>query len=399
MIKKPNMALLLSYISIASISAAIITPALPAIGKSYALTHGALEWIISLFLLGYVIGQLVYGPIANRYGRKRSLQSGLMLNVVGVLICIVAVYVPNYPLLLFGRLVTALGAASGLCCTFVIINESLPQDKIKQAMSFSVISFTLGIGAAVTIGGILTQYLRWEDCFWVLLSHGLIMLYCTRFLPETLKHPTKISARDVLLTLGKSIKNKKLVVFSLTIGFVTAFLYTYSAAAPIFARKVLQLMPSVYGYWNLLNEAGMLGGGFLSAYLMRRHKPKSILLAGLLLIIPGLVSLAVLSLTGSTSTIWFFSTTIFINFTTGLIFPTASYYASNALPDKANASSAMSFINMGSAMIAVVILGYLPLPSVMSFTVISIAFYILILALILPYLLSKKIAGKRRSLI
>jgi MFS transporter, DHA1 family, multidrug resistance protein len=71
---KLSMIWLLSYISIASVSAAIITPALPNIEHTFALSTGTVEWIVSAFLIGYVIGQLVYGSLANCYGRIKALQ-------------------------------------------------------------------------------------------------------------------------------------------------------------------------------------------------------------------------------------------------------------------------------------------------------------------------------------
>src|SRR3990167_2536043 len=128
MISSFKTSLLLSYICIASASAAIITPALPHIQAYFLLTKGSVEWVVSIFLLGYVIGQLIYAPIANRYGRLKALRSGLLINLLGILICILSPITHNYTLLLFGRLITALGAASGLSCTFLLINELLPPD-------------------------------------------------------------------------------------------------------------------------------------------------------------------------------------------------------------------------------------------------------------------------------
>lgn len=179
-------AILLSYLCIASISAAIITPALPLIEQRYALTHGALEWVVSIFLFGYVVGQLLYGPLANRFGRLTSLRSGLLINLVGIVMCLIAVRCSSYPFLLAGRLITALGAASGLSCTFMLINESLSPERAKHAMSFAVFSFTFGVGLAVTLGGVMTQYFHWEYCFWLLLVHGVVMLLLTWQFEETL---------------------------------------------------------------------------------------------------------------------------------------------------------------------------------------------------------------------
>ena len=370
--------LLLSYICIASISAAIITPALPHIELFYGLAHGAIEWIISIFLLGYVIGQLIYGPLANRYGRLMALRSGLLINIVGILLCIFSVWFSSYSLMLIGRLVTALGAAAGLSCTFMLLNESLTKEKAKHAMSFVVVSFTVGIGLAVTIGGIITQYLYWQYCFWLLLIHGLIMLLLSWNFSETLKESTTLHPMIILSGYGKALKSSKLIIFALTIGLASAISYCYSAAAPIYAQSVLNLSPDMYAYWNLLNIIGMLASGFLSSYLMKNYSAKFVLLFGLGMLIPCLFSLVILTITGIPSAIWFFMTTMFLYLFSSLLFSSASYFASNAIEDKASASSMMSFINMGSAMLAVVIMGYLPLQSIIAFTITILVFYIIL---------------------
>lgn len=70
-----NLFWLLSYISIASVSAAIITPALPKIQAQYTLSPGTIEWMVSAFLIGYVVGQLIYAHLANQFGRLKALRS------------------------------------------------------------------------------------------------------------------------------------------------------------------------------------------------------------------------------------------------------------------------------------------------------------------------------------
>ena len=191
--------LLLAYISIAALSSAMITPALPQIKNLYHITHGALEWVVSIFLIGYVVGQLIYGPVANRFGRLNALRSGLFINLLGVLICIYgSIISPNYAVLLLGRLVTALGSASGLVCTFILLNELLPPEKVKPTMAYAILSFTFGIGISVTAGSLLTEYANWMDCFWVLLVYGVIMLWCTWSFTETHKEKTPIRPRTIL---------------------------------------------------------------------------------------------------------------------------------------------------------------------------------------------------------
>ena len=380
--------LLLSYISIASISAAIITPALPQIEQAYSLTNGALEWVVSLFLLGYVIGQLIYGPLANRFGRLKALRIGLALNLLGILICMLSTRYSHYGLLLMGRLVTALGAASGLSCTFILLNELLPLEQAKRAMSFAIVSFTVGIGVAVTLGGVITQYLQWQDCFLVLLLHGIAMFVLTGLFPETLKTVVKLHPLTLLAGYRLALKNSKLIIFSLTVGLVSAISYCYSAAAPIYAQAQLHLSPGAYGYWNLTNMIGMLASGFLGAYLIDNYGPKFLVLFALGGLIPAIGSLAIIALTHQSSILWFFGTTLFLYLFSGLLFPAGSFYASNAIKDKASASGMMSFINMGSAMVAVIIMGYLPMSSISALALTLSLFFILVSVLVLVTVLA-----------
>ncbi|ABS77853.1 MFS transporter [Coxiella burnetii] len=388
-IGKLKVMLLLSYICIASISAAIITPALPHIKQAFALTNGALEWVISIFLFGYVMGQLIYAPLANRFGRLTALRYGLMVNLIGILLCIMATKASSYFLLLIGRLVTALGAASGLSCTFMLLNELLPPAEARHAMSFAIVSFTLGIGLAVTLGGLITQYLHWQDCFWILLAHGMAILFFTGLYQETLKKPIALHPRTILLGYLQALKSRQLIIFSLTAGLTSTFAYSYSAAAPLYAQINLHLSPSQYGYWNLINMTGMLASGFLSAFLIKWCGIKRFLLSGFGFMVPVLVSLITLSLANHSHILWFFMTTMLLYLFTGLLFPAASYFASNAIADKASASSMMSFINMGSAMIGVVVLGYLPFASIISLTVIILAFFSLTSISVLLYFLRR----------
>lgn len=99
--------------------------------------------------------------------------------------------------------------------------------------------------------------------------------------------------------------------------------------------------------------------------------------------VPFLISLLFLSSQAHANTLWFFITTTFLYLFCGLLFSTASYFASNAIEDRASASSAMSFINMGLATVSVIAMGYLPFPAILSFTIILCLLFVLITALVL----------------
>ena len=370
---------LLSYISIASVSVSIITPALPKIETAFQIDHGMLEWVISIFLIGYMLGQIIYGPLANRIGRLSALRAGLTINLVGIGICLFGSYSNIYTILLAGRFITAIGASAGLVCTFILLNESLNDDRAKNAISFAVVSSTLGIGAAVLLGGFITEYLQWKYCFWLLMIHGLIMLLSTWLFDETLKEARKTALFHMLKEYGLALCHRRLFIFAMFVGLVSVFAYCFSAAAPIIAQHSLGMTSSEYGYFNLVNMFGMFIGAMLSGKAMKKFNNITVIIVAASTLISGAVLMLILDETSSLNSFIFFGLSSLMYFVSSFIFPSASHIASNAIADKANASGAMNWINIGSAVLTVTIMGYLPLSPLSAFVLITGAYGVLCL--------------------
>ena len=374
---------LLCYISIASVSAAIITPALPIIQAEYKLSLGMVEWIVSAFLSGYVAGQLIYAPVANQYGRLKALRLGLTINLIGIIFCLIAVAYHLYWLLIVSRLITALGAASGLVCTFMLINEWLPEIQRKTALSYAVLSFALGAGFSVMIGGWITEYWQWHGCFWFLLAHGLVMLWGTCVFSETLKTPKPIHLLGIMHDYYDALHSEKLVIFSVVVGYCAAISYCFAAAGPQIAHDLLHLSAAEYGYWNGLNIIGMLLGGLFANQLLNRLSVKLVIVIGALGLAINIGSLAAFWNTGVQSALWFFITTANLYLFSSFLFAGGSLVASNALADKASAAAMMSFVNMCFATISVILMGYLVSNPLLGFILILSLTWVLIVSLLL----------------
>lgn len=376
---KAKLTLLLSYISVATASAAVITPALPAISQAFAVSKGYLGWIVTLYLLGYMIGQLIYGPIANRFGRLSALRSGLLIYLMGIGLSFLAVAQQSFNLLIFSRFITALGAAAGLCCTFVLIKEYLCEEQAKQASSLVVFFFSLGIGIAIMLGGAITTYMHWQMIFILMLAYGILMFAGTYFFQETLQQKTPLHIKHIIKGYVNTLRNSKFIIYSLMLGCVANFSYAYTAAAPQIANHFLQLNPAQYALWNSLTIMGMILGGIICTQLIKRYDMKSILTFSFISTMLGLASFALQFLMHSHNALWFFVSAAFIYTTISFIFPCASHYALAEIEDKANASSMMNFINMATAVIGVTVMGYLPMSIFMAMIVVSAAIIVLTL--------------------
>ena len=285
-------------------------------------------------------------------------------------------------LLIIGRFITALGAASGLACTFMLINEWLPESQRKTAMSYSVLSFALGVGIAVMLGGLITEYWHWQGCFWFLLVHGLVMLWGTSVFSETLVTSKPIHAVTIFRDYSAALSSSKLVVFSLVVGCCSAISYCFSAAGPQIAQDLLKLSAAQYGYWNGLNIVGELLGGLLVKQLLARFSVNTVIAIGFISIALGISNLFIIWGIASQSALWFFLTTASLYLFSSLLFSGGSLVASNALTDKASASAMMSFVNMCFATLCVILMGYLVTNPLLGFVIILCLIWLLVVGLL-----------------
>jgi DHA1 family bicyclomycin/chloramphenicol resistance-like MFS transporter len=230
----------------------------------------------------------------------------MLVNIVGIFICILAAYIHSYEWLLFGRLVTALGAAAGLCCTFMLINVLLEEKEAKEAFSLSVLSFTLGIGLAVLLGSLITEYGDWRQCFGLLLLVGVIMLVSTRLFEDKAFIPQKINIQTIWHNYRCALENKNLLMYGIILGSCPVSAYLYSAAAPFICTQNLGLTPSGYGYWNSLTMVGMLLGGVGSMWAIKRFTMEAILKVALCSLSLSIVSLWLMAYLKIDSALWFF---------------------------------------------------------------------------------------------
>ena len=371
--------LLLTYISVASIGTAILTPALPTIDFQWKLSVGGLEWIVTIFLLGYMLGQLIYAPIANRYGRLVAIRSGFSLGIIGVIICLFASYSNSYSLLLIGRFIAALGSACGLSCAFMLIYDIYGPDKSKHLLSFGTLSFTFGLTFAITGAGIITEHWYWPGIFWALLGYLILMLLSTAVFSETLR---KKCYTSFISGYTEALKSWTLIVCGLVAGLTAIAVFCFSTEAPLISAQLLHLTPSFFGYWNNLALAGLLCSSFVAHFALKRLHPLTIIfwaMGGLLLAI---ASFFIQYMTMGESEVWFFLSAFMLYLSAGTAFPCGTHLAISAIKDRAHASSMVSLLYVGAAMISVLVMGYLPLSPFLSLIAVLVFDWALILILL-----------------
>lgn len=353
---------LLLMISFASVNAVLFTPALPDIVQFFAITEDQAQLTITWFLIAYAIGQLLYGPIANRYGRKPALYIGIGLQIVSSLICVLAGFMHTYALLIVGRFLMALGSGVGLKMTFTLVNECYDPKAASKKVSYLMLAFAITPGLGVALGGILNANFGWESCFYACAIYGVFLLFLTFRLPETLKQVDVNALKVSHLIEGYSaqFRNFTLVAGGLLMGSCTTFVYVFAALAPFIAINLQGMTSAEYGIANLIPPIGLVAGSLVSAKLVEHYSLHSILKKGILIGGLGTLIMLVAAFMHLSPLYALFLPMVIIYFGLCFVMANASTVAMSKVKDKAHGSAVMSFINMGFTTLIVLSMGFFP---------------------------------------
>ena len=348
--------ILVLLISFASISGVLFTPSLPDLARSFDIPDSVAQWAMSIFLIGYSLGQLLYGPVANRFGRKKSIYCGAMLAIIGVAICL---FSTHFIVFCLGRLIQALGAAAGLKVAFTMIGDLYKGANATKVLSYVMLAFAVVPGIGVAIGGFITASYGWQGCFAFLLAYSLFVgLLCTQ-LPETAPKldPDALQMKKIVSSLGAQFKDPFLVWHALLMSLGTSLIYLFATVAPYIAIEQMGLSPDQYGLWNLIPSVGMVIGLFTSAHFSVRLAPRIAMLSGILLALIGALVMGALFSNGYINPLTFFVPGMLILVGDSIFFSASSGKALSEAKDKSNASAVMQFINMSVTTTIVLIAG------------------------------------------
>lgn len=358
---------LLLMISFASVNAVMFTPALPDIATFFAISHDSAQLTISWFLIGYASGQLLYGPLANRFGRKPAIYGGICLQIISSFICAFSGKIHWYPLLVIGRMMLALGAGVGLKMTFTLVNECYKPKEASKKISYLILAFAVTPGLSAALGGVLNESFGWESCFYAGAIYGVLLLALCSRLPETLSKPDHHALKwdHLMASYGAQFKNRNLVAGALMMGTSTAFVYTFAAIAPFVAINILSMGSAEYGGANILPSIGLGIGTLFSAKLSERFDSDFMIKVGISIATIGVLVMLLASWLHGNAIHSIFIPMMIIYFGLSAILSHASSLAMSTVEDKSHGAAVMSFINMGLGTVIVLCLGFLPVSTML----------------------------------
>lgn len=355
--KKPSLLALLMLMPFASICAVLFTPSLPEIAELLNVSDGRVQATMTLFLIGYALGSLPYGPIAKRFGRKPAIYLGIVIALLGSALILFAGSQQSLGLFLAGRFLTALGSAVGMKISFTIIADVFKQAEATKALSLATMAFAIAPGLAVGVGGFLTTHFGWQSCFYALILYSCLLFGLTLFQPETVPEldENALNLREISNAYARKLKNKKVLYASLILGCISSIIYLFSTLAPFLAINQIGLTPEQYGYLNFIPPVGLIAGSFVSHWLASRKEKLAVIQFGGKLLIAVISVMLVFFGLGWVNLWTLFLPIPVLYFATSLIFNNASSFAMEHMKDKSNGSAIMSFINMAFAAFTVLL--------------------------------------------
>jgi DHA1 family bicyclomycin/chloramphenicol resistance-like MFS transporter len=276
-----TLAILSALMAFASISTDLYLPALPAMGHALHADNGAMEFTISGYLIGFSLGQLFWGPIGDRYGRRLPIALGLLLFIIGSAGSALSAHIGT---LIAWRVVQALGA-----CASVVLSRAMVRDLYAGAQAARMMSTLMTVMAIApligpSVGGLILHAGSWRGIFWALVGVGLLTLLALHWLPET-RPPARRHPQALQGALGaylQLLRQRRLLGYIGAGGCFYGGMYAYVAATPFAYISYYHVSPQAYGLLFALGIVGIMLTNQLNSRLVQRFSSDRLMRLGTL---------------------------------------------------------------------------------------------------------------------
>ncbi|KAA8729855.1 multidrug effflux MFS transporter [Ewingella americana] len=280
--------LLLTLVLLGPLGIDLYLPAIPAIAKGLNSAEAIIQSSISLFILVMGLGQLIAGPLVDRYGRRPIAIIGVIVYLAGA---IVAATAETAFMFMFSRVIQGLA----VCCTSVVVFSSV-RDRMSgddAARAYGFLNGTLNIIPALAplIGGLIAQFFGWRAPFWALCGYSLLILALVLFkLPETRPADTQ-SGGLPFKQYARILFNKRFITFAAVNAGAMGMALTYVSLAPTVLMSQAGLTPFEFSLVFGANGFWIMAVSFIANRIIQKVGRPACLASGALLMFLGCAGL------------------------------------------------------------------------------------------------------------
>lgn len=325
----------------------MIIPALPAAAVGLHVSAAKIQLTITLYLIGLAIGQLLYGPLSDRLGRRPVLLGGLALFTLAGIVAAIA---PNAFVLIAARIVQSIGGCGGLVLGRAIVRDQATADRAAAQLALLTLVMSMAPAVAPVIGGYATAYLGWRAAFGLLAALGAaaFVLVLVR-LPETLDQRGETRGfHTVLHGSVRLLRSRAFLGYAIGGSCTTTSFYAFMSASPFIFANLLHRPTQEIGLYYLLLMAGVALGGFSANRMAGRVRPRTALRIANGLAIAAAAAFMLADLTGRLSVATVIAPVALFMVGAGMASPFAIAGAVSVNPLAIGAASGMyGFMQMG----------------------------------------------------
>jgi MFS transporter, DHA1 family, multidrug resistance protein len=261
-------ALLALLTAIGPLSVDLYLPSLPAIGTALGASPAAVGLTLSSYLIGFAAGQIAYGPLSDRHGRKPVLFAALLIYCAATLVC---TFAPTIEVLIAARALQAFGSSGAIVLPRAVVRDLYDGPRAGRELSLMAMIMGLAPILAPLIGSLLQAGFGWRACFVFLVLAGIAAVAAVRWLlPETLRKRGHASASGLIASIGVVARHGGALAYVGMIAAGYGGLFAFISGSPFVLQSVYALTPFGYGLSFAIASIGYILGSWLAAKLVTR---------------------------------------------------------------------------------------------------------------------------------
>jgi len=245
-------------------------PALPVIAEQFGVPAGSAQMTLSTYILGFALGQLLYGPMADSLGRKPVVLGGTLVFAGAAAACAMAQSIDH---LIVMRFFHGLAAAAASVVINALMRDIYPKEEFSRMMSFVMLVTTVAPLVAPMVGGAVLVWFSWHAIFWLLalaalLASAMIFFFIKETLPA--EHRQKFHIRTTLGNFASLFRHKRVLSYMLASGFSFAGMFSFLSAGPFVYIELNYVSPQHFGYYFALNVVFIFVLTMINSRFVRR---------------------------------------------------------------------------------------------------------------------------------
>jgi DHA1 family bicyclomycin/chloramphenicol resistance-like MFS transporter len=342
----------------APLSIDMYLPSMPLLEKVFNATTAQVQVTLVTFLLGYALGQSIYGPLTDRFGRKPPLYFSLALFVISSVACALSRSVNALSVF---RLLQAIGACGGAVVSRAMVRDLFPPVDLRRI--FSMLVLVLGVSPLISpfIGGYLLVWFGWKSIFLTQASLGAL----------TLENARSLHMEHVISGYANLLRDRTFLGASLVCGFSSAGMFAYIASAPFVFINLYKLPPQQFGWLFGVIAAGLIGASQVNGRMSHKIALWRVLRVSNLVQLGSGIAVLATAATGFGGLVGIFAPVFVYMCATGFVFPNGSAIAMMRHGNMAGTASALLGTNQFViAAVTTIVLGMIDNSSAMPMAIV-----------------------------